>query len=358
MAGFLLALNGLANPGLAAPRSVRSFVAAEKPAVDNDPADDDAADNDPADNDAPTSRRQASQRPLCQQVLPLQLRRPVEAADAEEKKAEEKKKDDKPPQSKPAEAKPVKEKGPAAGANEIKPAKKPKAKTAAGVVINVKRMKPARQAQAAQLAQQWQPILLSELLFVRRMCPDLKPESRVRVKAAGEKVLEEAAATTVPTQFSGTSHQAMIREAISEALREELTPEEWKTFAVEAEARVKRRQTAVILVIVQHLDEMLYLSQEQREKIHQELVDRWKNGWEGWMQLRHMQGVPSLPDDIVVPFLDREQKDTWRKTAKMTLGNDFFLIHQMNNGDLGDTEWWDEAKPAGAEEASTDVPAP
>jgi hypothetical protein len=227
-----------------------------------------------------------------------------------------------------------------------------------------KKVNPGGQQQAVMLAQQWRSCLLIELAFVRHICPDLPPRERVRVRAAAEKALQAAANELSGLQDQSESDkstpQAMIRVAIAEKLRDALPPEKWKQFESEAEARVKRRQTAVIGLLVEHIDETLYLTPEQRNQIARALADHWKPAWEGWLQLRFMQGFPTLPRDVLTPYLDEEQRATCNKTQKIALSVQF-ITGQMPNDDVKETDWWDEAvtkpKQAGAA-VGADVPPP
>jgi hypothetical protein len=145
----------------------------------------------------------------------------------------------------------------------------------------------------------------------------------------------------------------MIREAVSEALHETLPAVQWEHFAAEAEARIKRRQDAVVLLLVEHLDNELYLTSEQRDQISRSLADHWQNAWEGWLQLRHTPNVPSLPADVVMPYLDPDQKQAWEKIPKLQLAFNPF----SGNIDPADLAWWDEATPA-IQGVRADVPAP
>jgi hypothetical protein len=228
-----------------------------------------------------------------------------------------------------------------------------------------KALKPAnaaRNAQANALAQQWRPTLLVELSFIRLICPELPPQDRVPVKAAGEQALLAAAeaATGVQRQpnvagSKGSPPQAMIRDALSAALHKALPDDQWEHFAAEAEARSKRRQAAVIRLVVEHIDEALYLTQEQREQISRSLADRWQTAWEGWLQLRYQRNLPAMPDDIVTPYLDPDQKLAWQKIPKVQFGPNTVHVN-MGNVAPDSTAWWDEAVPA--EPKGADVPPP
>jgi hypothetical protein len=223
------------------------------------------------------------------------------------------------------------------------------AKKAAGV----------KNAQALAIAQQWRPTLVVELSFIRLICPGLTPRQRVVVKAAGEQALVAAADAATGVQrgviTKRSTPQAMIRDALSDALHEVLPDDKWEQFAAESEARTKRRQSAVIRLVVEHVDEALYLRQEQRDQISHALADRWQPAWESWLQMRYARNLPVMPDEVVTPYLDADQKQAWQKIPKVQFG---FNAVNVNNGNAGADAmaWWDEAAPAGPKGA--DVPPP
>jgi hypothetical protein len=277
--------------------------------------------------------------------------------------------DDPPVAEKPAAEKPAADKDkPAADKTAADNAAAKKVKLAEQKAVSV--VEPAgRQAkakanrfqgQAANFAQQWRTCLVAELAFVRQICPDLPPPQRVLVKAAGEKALLAAAEQLAGTQdlfnYQGGTPQSMIRDAFAETLRAALPPEQWLHYTAEAEARTKRRQAAVIRLVVEHIDQALYLRPEQRDQIGRAMADHWKPAWEGWLQLRFMQGTPTLPNDIVQTYLDLDQQSAWLDLPKMALSV-HYVTGIMPNGVAPDTSWWDEAAPK-PKEAGADVPAP
>jgi hypothetical protein len=224
-----------------------------------------------------------------------------------------------------------------------------------------KQANPNIKAQAANLVNQWRAGFQSELAFVRHICPNLPPDLRVSVKAAAEQALL-AAADEVPgnqdlSNYKGPTPQSMIRAAVFAELCESLPADQWAHFAAEAEARVKRRQTAAIELLVEHVDQALYLKQEQRDQIRTALADHWQPAWEGWLQLRFMQGTPTLPNDMVMPYLDAEQKARWQAIGKQGLSPYYLMGQIQQNGRAVDTDWWDEALPK-TKPAAADVPAP
>jgi len=219
---------------------------------------------------------------------------------------------------------------------------------------------PINNARANVLLQQWRPTLVTELAFVRQMCPDLAQPHRAQVKAAAEQALREGvnqlATNPAPANGLGSDQfdlQSRIRQALLASLREGLSAEAWEHFEVEADARVKRRQAAIVSLLVGHIDSVLYLSPEQCERISQAIEQSWQENWDGWIQMRFSQGVPDLPADLVVPYLEPDQRQVWEKLAKMKCGT-HLVSRSVNQAELA---WWDEM-PAESKDANTDVPPP
>jgi hypothetical protein len=242
--------------------------------------------------------------------------------------------------------------------------KQPAADPLEGQGKGVKRVNLDNVAQANALAQQWRPTLMVELSFIRLVCPNLPPQQRVVVKAAGEQALfsaADAAATPRAMALNGValkaaSPQALIRTALSDALHEVLPKDLWERFAAESAARAERRKTAVIRLVVEHLDEALYLTTEQRDQISRSLADHWQSAWENWLQLRYARNLPVMPEDIVTPYLDQDQRIAWEKIPKVQLGNHVMHVN-MGNVAPENTDWWDEAIPR-EKDAAADVPPP
>jgi hypothetical protein len=225
-----------------------------------------------------------------------------------------------------------------------------------------KRVNQGGQQQAAVLAQQWRSALQTELAFVRQICPDLPPPDRVRVKVAAEQALRAAAqnlsALQDLTDYEGPTPQSMIRDAVAEKLHEALPADQWEHFAAEAAARIKRRKTAAIGLVLAYIDDLLFLTPQQRDQISQALTDRWKPAWEGWLQLRFRFAVPALRNEMVVPYLNPDQKAAWENNlSKMALSVQF-ITGQMSDDDIPmDADWWNEAA-ADAKPVGEDVPPP
>ncbi len=210
-----------------------------------------------------------------------------------------------------------------------------------------------------QFTQQYRPILMTELNFIRQMC-DLKPEQRPKVKAAGE-----AAVTQVVRRMAEQQGRAMrgvnfverenaappdprrfILDALAKALKETLTEEQMTKYTEESAKRTALRKRAAMQSAMALLDDNLCLTGEQRDKIIESVSAKWQTEWESWLMLSQYGGqyFPTIPDDLIVPHLNVEQKSVWSGFQKVNFG--FWGgdgQEQQNDG------WWGD-EPAKAAE--------
>ena len=207
-----------------------------------------------------------------------------------------------------------------------------------------------------QFTQQYRPILMMELNFIRQMC-DLKPEQRPKIKATGE-----AAVTQIVRQLAEQQGRAMrgvnfvereaapadprkfIRDALAKVLKETLTEKQMAKYTDEATKRTAVRKRAAIHSAVALLDGTLCLTAEQRDKITESITANWQDNWEQWLMLSMYGGqyFPTIPDQHVTTHLNAEQKSVWSGLQKMDFG--FWGgdgQEQQNDG------WWGDepAKP-------------
>ena len=247
-------------------------------------------------------------------------------------------------------------------ADVVKPAEaEPKADKPA----EAKKAADAREAQidaqvqqwVAQFTRQYQPILTTELNFIRQVC-DLTPEQRPKIKTAGEASLKEAALKMAELQggqmrgvFRAQNEQPnpqrTIRETIAKVLQETLTPEQMAKYKAEATQRAALRKRAAIRCVVARLDGTLCLTADQRDKITQSITAGWQDKWEQWLALSVYgdQYFPMVPDQHVATHLDADQKSVWSGLQKVEFG--YYGGNVIAEADDG---WW------GVEPAKADAP--
>ena len=208
-------------------------------------------------------------------------------------------------------------------------------------------------AMMQQFLQQFRPHLMEELGFIRLVCSDLTAEQRPKIKEAGEAGLKKAAkqmADVQNRQNRGLGFQPnaqpeprrMIREAIANALKETLTPDQMQRYTREADDRTAHRKQAAILSVVSRLDGNLYLTPKQRDAIVDSIASNWQEKWEQWLMLSAYgnEYFPTIPDKIIAPQLNAAQKSVWEGLQKIELGGWWGGNGQVQAND----GWWgDEA---------------
>jgi hypothetical protein len=186
------------------------------------------------------------------------------------------------------------------------------------------------------------------------MC-EVPEVQRPKIKAAGEASLEKAARQLAEQQFGGNrgmSGQPDPRKTIDDdlaaALKRAVTADQMAAYTSEVAKRTERRKRAAVLTAVSLLDEALWLTPEQRQKIHDSLVANWQASWEQWLMLHRYGGqyFPMIPDQHVVSHLNEEQRRVWNGLQKISLSSWSGAEAQVPEDD----GWWGDepARPADA----------
>lgn len=200
-----------------------------------------------------------------------------------------------------------------------------------------------------QLAQSYRPVLSSELAFIRIIC-EIPKEQRAKIKAAGEKGLQQAARQLAEQQFGGNRLVAIardqrslpdprrtVRAALAEALKTTLTAEQFARYKSETDKRDARRKRAAIRTAVSQFDAVLSLNAAQRQAIEDSIDSHWQDRWEQWLMLADYGGqyFPTVPGDLVTPHLNEEQRSVWNGLQRIEIG------FSSGGGEMiADDGWW------------------
>jgi hypothetical protein len=205
---------------------------------------------------------------------------------------------------------------------------------------------PVDDAMVQQWVQQFRPTLIAELNFIRQIC-DLTPGQRPTIRAAGEVVLVDAATQFARYQQGGRVRNAelqfqpfppaIIRAGLLKTLEQTLTPEQLERYKAEAKARTEQRKRATITSAIARLDTALSLTKEQREKINEAITVKWRDEWEQWLMVSRYgdQYYPQVPQDVVIPHLDSEQRVVWNSLQKIGVGFHGSFVQPQD-----DSAWW------------------
>jgi hypothetical protein len=207
-------------------------------------------------------------------------------------------------------------------------------------------------AMIQQFQQQLRPAMTSELGFVRLICSDLTPEQRKKIKASAQAGLKEAAKATLNQQNGqrvrvagarGKSNEAraIIRDSIEAAMKESVSEELLNRYIEATSKRTERRKQTAIVFVIARMDNQLYLTPEQRDKIAASITAKWQPAWEKWPELTAFgqTSLPNIPAQLVVPHLNPEQKAVWNGLPK-TDQNGFAGWNQQQNQDPDNDGWW------------------
>jgi hypothetical protein len=180
-------------------------------------------------------------------------------------------------------------------------------------------------AQLEQYIQLLKPTMWQELNFIRQVC-DLTLEQRPKIRAAADVAVKEGAKAIIKRERDGVQPAVgvdALRNNFHEALTKTLTAEQVARFDAEQTKRREARRQAAIWGAVASLDGALFLSEEQREKIVNNLQKNWQREWEGWLEACQYNGqyFPQIPEQHVAPELNPEQKLVWSNVEKIAMNS-------------------------------------
>lgn len=219
-------------------------------------------------------------------------------------------------------------------------------------------------ANAAGIEQQakrhWEPqlqvMLSTHLDTVKRICPDLSPEARRMIAAAGTKAVAAAARQLAEMQFGARPQQpeaatASISAAVRAALQPFASPEALAAYTEVESERRGRLERAAQQVTLTNIDDRLLLSATQREAIAADLQKQWQPNWGSVTRFPMMNNQLTAPDfanKCVVPHLDERQQaewKTWCEQAGMSrFGMQTMVVwpgqHGVDISGLKADPWW------------------
>lgn len=230
---------------------------------------------------------------------------------------------------------------------------------AAQAAVEAAQRKQFIRQQAQQFEQMLEPLVNTELAFVRRACGSLSPEARREVTAASRKAVREVAEELARVQFAGGGGPAVVevREAIharvSPAVAARAAPEEFAAYERDVRQRQERRAEASRLKIVATLDEHLGLTAAQRLAMLEDLRVNWKSAWIRGLEERdgvtinEYPPAPDFADASIAPHLDPAQLEQWRQWSAAASWDslshpviDWGELNALQMGKPNADDWW------------------
>lgn len=235
-------------------------------------------------------------------------------------------------------------------------------------VAGGREIEPAIDQQAQQIEQQarqhWEPqlqaVLSMHLDTVKRICPDLSPEARRTIAAAGKKAVAAAARQLAEMQHGRRPQQpgaatASIGAAVVAALEPFASPEALAACTDVESDRRGRIDRAMRQVMITILDDRLSLTAAQRDAIAADLEKRWQPGWcdathavMNNFMVNNDRAAPDFAEQAVAPHLDDRQRAEWKKWCERTGVTKLGLHlpaawpgqHGMNGAGIKPDPWW------------------
>ena len=175
-----------------------------------------------------------------------------------------------------------------------------------------------------------QPMLSSELMFVNSLF-DLDRDQHRALKRLGAKCLKETALKFVTLQRAGDQKamesfpvpQDQVRLAFVEKIGELLGQEQSVQLETELKKRSAGRREDVVQILVAKLDVTLFLSEVQRTRLHDALLNNWQAGWENSLPTWQFEEncFPTIKDPTILGLFNEQQKEIWQGVRKTEVHN-------------------------------------
>ncbi len=203
------------------------------------------------------------------------------------------------------------------------------------------------EAQVVAMAQLLKPHLVVELSFARRAAKLNDEQVNKLVDAIREGWMEIAKKMArgdnqdqgvvvwlgigrAARKARGDTFQ-QLADVVGKALPKVASEQQVAMYTKEIAARDEFRKQATLDEMAAMLDEGLLLNDDQRVKIRESLEAGWQDAWAGNMEALQQYGeqyYPVLPDSLVVPHLNKAQKQRWNSLQKVNasggIGNNMF----------------------------------
>jgi hypothetical protein len=182
--------------------------------------------------------------------------------------------------------------------------------------------------QFKQFTNQAQPAVRAELIFVRRIC-GLDRESFRRVHQGAQAALKNVATKFAESQQARlpgplakganppsriVDGAAVLQQELESTLKKNLSPDQFASYRAEVEKRTANRRQTAVRYLVDAIDQDLYLSDEQRQKLTETLSSHWDDHWNVILEHRLTGGQfqPLGVGPIVTPYLNEVQAKVWQ----------------------------------------------
>lgn len=210
-----------------------------------------------------------------------------------------------------------------------------------------------------QIEPAFKRLYVSELHFLRMSTQATRPQY--------EKIAEECKPTVTAAikKFAKGMQQQMnevlaprepddprrtINDELAKSAKKHLSAEQAAKYQKELDHRLAARKNAIVLNLVLKIDQVLFLTPEQRDNLRVVLTKNWNDSWHQ-MQYLQMDGTyfPPMPDEKITPLLTETQKKVWSGVQK---GQVFFGFNEPMDGGLAVEESWDDPREKKAEPAT------
>jgi hypothetical protein len=158
----------------------------------------------------------------------------------------------------------------------------------------------------------FRPQLLVELQFVRKICAPSQQQMQA-IKEDLEKCLADAAKRSGPTSCD------LLPPKLADCVASHLSKEDAARYRAEVIKRDAQEREACVYTFVALVDPDLGLSEPQRKALVAALIPVWKPVWSQMIEMNvrwATRRVPPIPDEVILPLLDADQVQAWKRLPK------------------------------------------
>ena len=151
-----------------------------------------------------------------------------------------------------------------------------------------------------------------ELQFVRKICAPSKPQMQA-IKGDLEKCLADAAKKLGPSSCD------LLPPLLVDRVASHLSKADAARYRAEVLKRDAQEREACIYTFVTLVDPDLSLSDAQRKALVAALTPVWKPVWSQMIEMNARwatRRVPPIPDEVILPLLDADQVQAWKRLPK------------------------------------------
>jgi hypothetical protein len=173
---------------------------------------------------------------------------------------------------------------------------------------------------------------------IERIAPDLERTFDAALRSCAEHRLGEQGGWPGWVNANPPHPRRAFQESLGVALKSRVTGSVHSRYVDELKKRVEDQKRAGALNLVARLDRILVLNPAQRDGLVASLSSRWNEAWSETPEIYGDLYLPNLPNNLILPFLSRTQKDVWLGAEKVGASHSIVGLTNDQDAEIDDGE--------------------